>query len=90
MLAIILAIALSQHYVTLSWQLSDAPMPKNQQVWRSKGCTGQYAKRATVSSTTVNYDDPAVGGLTYCYYVTVTNEEHEVSGPSNVAQAVIP
>ena len=90
MLAILLAIALSQHYVTLSWQLSDAPSPKNQQVWRSKDCTGAYVKRATVSNTTMTYDDPALAGVTYCYYVTVTNDAHEVSGPSNVATAVIP
>ena len=82
--------AAAKYTVALSWRLSVAASPKNQQVWRSKGCTGSYVKRATVSNTTVTYDDPALAGETYCYYVTVTNDDHEVSGPSDVATAVIP
>jgi fibronectin type 3 domain-containing protein len=78
------------HTVTLTWQLSPT-QAKWQSIYRQIGCTGAYVKRAQVSNTTVEWVDTTVkNGKTYCYYVTMTDEEKVMSQPSNVVQVEIP
>lgn len=80
------------HTVTLTWTLSSDATPLRQNVWRQKGCTGKFAMRAQLGATAATFTDLTVkNGISYCYYVTVTDKTtKKVSPASNIATAVIP
>jgi hypothetical protein len=80
------------HTVTLTWVLSADKTPLHQNLWRQIGCTGAFKMYAQVPANVATFTDSKVkNGLTYCYYVTMTDKPTKVvSGPSNTATAIIP
>src|ERR1700734_2184653 len=80
------------HTVTLTWVLSADKTPLHQNLWRQIGCTGAFKMYAQVPANVATFTDSKVkNGLTYCYYVTMTDKPTKVvSGPSNIATAIIP
>jgi len=79
------------HTVILTWHLSTDPTPKSQSIYRSEGCTGVYVRRAVLPNYVVEWTDKTLkNGATYCYYVTVTDENRRMSEPSNVVEVTIP
>jgi|TARA_R110000868_G_scaffold310132_1_gene571414 hypothetical protein len=81
----------SAHTVTLSWTPSTDATPLHQNLWRQTGCTGTYEMRVELAATVSTFIDPNVkNGMSYCYYVTVTDKSKKISPESNVVTAVIP
>jgi hypothetical protein len=83
-------VALSAHYVTLSWDPGDAKAV-GYNIFRGTAKSGPFqAINTALHASTTYIDNTVASGHTYYYATTEVNARGQQSGYSNITQAVIP